>query len=87
MRFTDATFEDQTIVLDGNTFERCTFKNVVLRHEGGPFEILGGFSFNGSLNFDLAGGEATVKLIDMMGRATGYIQIGGLLYRRVDDVA
>ncbi len=86
MHFTEATFTDQEVVLDGNTYERCTFINCTLRHLGGPFQILGGFGFDGTLNFQLEGGESTVKLLDLMGRATGYIHIGGRTYRAVDEV-
>jgi hypothetical protein len=81
MDYVNQTFVGQTVLLDGNTFRSCTFQDCTLKHEGGPFEIRDKFGVEGAVNFDLAGGEATVKLLDYVGRATGYINIGGRTYR------
>ena len=37
------TFQNQTIDLDGNSYENCTFVNCKIRYAGGPYHLAGGF--------------------------------------------
>lgn len=43
-------FEDQEVRLDGQAFHNCTFKNVTMIYNGGPYE-LDGSTFSGTLRF------------------------------------
>lgn len=41
IHYKDATFENQTIDLDGHAFEDCTFVNCTIRYRGNPYRLLG----------------------------------------------
>ena len=41
MKFTNQTFTDETINLDGNEFEDCSFDHCVLIYEGGLTSLIG----------------------------------------------
>jgi hypothetical protein len=48
MHYTDQTFSEREIILDGNTFERCTFDRCQLVFAGKePVNFEGNCSFNG----------------------------------------
>jgi hypothetical protein len=53
MDFADRIFTDEDITLDGNTFTRCVFDGCVLRYNGGPVGIIGGFRWQncGNIRF------------------------------------
>jgi hypothetical protein len=38
-RIQNKTFENETVVVDGNSFHNCTFKNCVIEYSGGLFEF------------------------------------------------
>ncbi|TCP30721.1 hypothetical protein EV292_11278 [Sphingomonas sp. BK235] len=50
MKYVDRTFVDDGIVLDGNSFTRCTFDGCVAFYNGGPLEIVGGLTFKNGGN-------------------------------------
>lgn len=39
MEYTDQKFEDVILSLDGNTYRRCSFFNVLFQYAGGPVEM------------------------------------------------
>ncbi|GAM00536.1 hypothetical protein [Sphingomonas parapaucimobilis] len=84
MHYIERTFDGERVVLDHNTFERCLFRNCTLVNEGGPFEFRGGMRVDGNVTFDIAGGEATLGLLDFFGKAFGYVDILGTKYVRLD---
>jgi hypothetical protein len=49
VHYSDQVFEDRELTLDGNTFENCTFRNVVFTYSGGDLVmtrcVLESFSF------------------------------------------
>jgi hypothetical protein len=55
MEFVDQKFEGVTVELDGNTYTRCTFVDVVFHYSGGPLNMEGcgmdrfSFRFDGDL--------------------------------------
>lgn len=85
MHYIERTFDGERVVLDHNTFERCVFRNCTLLHEGGPFGFTQGVRIEGDVTFDLHGGEATLAILDLLGRNIGYVDILGTRYVRVDD--
>ena len=58
MDFVDKRFEDETVELDGNSFENCTFVDVVFQYSGGDLTIKNcGFNrFSFQFGGDLANG-------------------------------
>jgi hypothetical protein len=39
LEYIDQKFEDVVLSLDGNTYRRCSFNNVVFQYAGGPLEM------------------------------------------------
>jgi len=81
MDYVRETFANQRVQLDGNTFEQCVFRDCILVHEGGSFQIKSGLRAEGNVTFDLRGGEATLALLNLLGTSLGYVDILGRRYR------
>lgn len=45
-RFQDKEFRQTTEVIDGNTYERCTFLDCTIVYRGGPIPIFTGCNLN-----------------------------------------
>ena len=58
MDFVDKKFEGETVELDGNSFENCTFADVIFQYSGGDLTIrnCGFSSFRFQFGGDLANG-------------------------------
>jgi hypothetical protein len=57
------TFENQTIDLDGNSFENCMFINCKIRYAGGQYHLAGGF---GRQNVDWEFHNAAVRMLQLL---------------------
>lgn len=47
MKYQGRTFEHETVTLDDNVFEDCTFVDAILEYSGGSFTISGTTQFKG----------------------------------------
>ena len=75
MDYKDQVFENVDVPLDGNSFENCTFRNVVFEYGGGDLVMKNcgmdrfSFRFNGALAnglyalYQLFGTEALLQII------------------------
>ena len=75
MDYKDQTFENTTVQLDDNTFEKCSFNNVVLQYSGGSLTMSScdfdrfSFQFGGNLAnglyalYQLFGTEGMLQII------------------------
>ena len=62
MVYENEHFEGVTVALDGNTYRKCSFKNVQLQYAGGPVEMqeCGMDRFSFAFGGDLAQGLFTL---------------------------
>ena len=59
MKYTNRTFTDETVELDGNQFLGCTFKNCKLMYYGGPIPYFDTCGFDTSpFMFEKGAGNA-----------------------------
>lgn len=75
MVYENELFDSVTVTLDGNTYNNCTFRNVLLHYSGGPVEMSEcrmerfSFTFGGDLAqglftlYQLFGTEGTLQII------------------------
>lgn len=75
MVYENEHFEGVTVVLDGNTYRKCSFKDVQLQYSGGPVEMAEcgmdrfSFAFGGDLSqglftlYQLFGTEGMLQII------------------------
>lgn len=74
MEYKGQTFENETVELDGNTFEDCTFKNVVFHFGGGDLVMKNCGMDRFSFRFDGALANGMFALYQLFG-TEGLLQI------------
>jgi hypothetical protein len=63
MKYTNKVFKDQSVDLDGNEFDRCTFQGCEVKYYGGELPILNGCHFdNAPFVFEKGAGNTLAML-------------------------
>ncbi|HEX2566388.1 MAG TPA: hypothetical protein VHL85_05985 [Burkholderiales bacterium] len=82
MKYAQKVFANESLELDGNEFDRCTFRSCELKYNGGELPVLNGCHFDASpFIFEKQAGNTLAML-----RAMYHAGLGQLVESLFDDL-